>query len=157
MAVAFSIDATSDLICACLLRDQRLLRIDLLLRDGERADFLEAFEVVLGVGEKRLVERPSWRRPDQRRLIGDRIDLGEDAAPLDVLSFLEVDAQQTAIDLGAHGSRVQRLNRADTLKVDRYVRSLGILGDDRNGSAKATPPAMPALGCAVLKTASCVT
>jgi hypothetical protein len=40
-----------------LLQDEGFLRIDLLLRDGERADLFEAFEVALRIGEKRFIER----------------------------------------------------------------------------------------------------
>ena len=59
------------------------------------------------------------------RLVRTRVDLREQVASVHVLSFLEVDADDLSLDLGAHDVRVEGDDGADTGQIDRYV----VLGD----------------------------
>ena len=54
-------------------------------------------------------------------LVDGGIDVGQDEIPLDVLAFLEVDAHQLAVDLGADGHGVERAARADAVEINRDV------------------------------------
>ena len=67
-----------------------------------------ALEVEPGIGELRLVLRLLGDRLIELRLVGGRIDLGEHVAALDVLAFLESDADELAVDLRAHRHGVER-------------------------------------------------
>ena len=82
------------------LRDQRLLRIGLLLRAGvHRGEARVAFQIDARIGERRLVLRLLGDGLVVLRLIGARIDLGEHEALLDVLAFLEGDLDDLPADL----------------------------------------------------------
>ena len=104
-----------------LLLDERGLGVDLLLRDGERADGAVALEVALGVCEQRLVERLLGDRLVEDRLKWPRIDLQEEIALLDHLAFLEGDLVDLAVDARADGHRVPALHDAQAIEVDGKV------------------------------------
>ena len=113
-----------------------------------------AFEIALGVGELRLVQRLLGDRLVELRLIGGRIDLGEQVAFLDVLAFLEIDAEDVAIDLRPNGDSVPGLRRANTVEVDRDIADAGLGCDDGHRvigpGFRTTAAAQPAgllLGC----------
>jgi hypothetical protein len=67
------------------------------------------------------------------RLVRTRVDLREQVASVHVLSFLEVDADDLSLDLGAHDVRVKGDDGADTGQVDRYV----VLGDHPRDDLRA--------------------
>ena len=129
-----------------LLRDERVLGIDLLLRDGERADLRVAVEVALRVGEQRLIERLFGYGLIVLRLVCHRVDVREHVALFHVLAFLEVDGEDLALHLRAHGDRIARLRRADAFEPHRDVRELRLGGDDRHRAVRAgSPPALALL------------
>ena len=104
-----------------------------------------ALEVAPGVGELHLVQRLLGDRLVELRLVGDGVDLRQQVALLDLLAFLEIDRQDLAVDLRAHGDEVARLGRADALQPDGHVGELGLGGDDRHRPFRPRPPP-PALG-----------
>ena len=65
-----------------------------------------ALEVLLGVGEQRLVLRHLGDRLVERGLKRRRVDLHEEVALLDHLAFLEGDLVDLAVDARADGHRV---------------------------------------------------
>ena len=116
--------------------DLRLVGADrrLVLRDGERlildllaGDRILLFErlvtrkVGLGLVEQRRILGELRLRQRQRRLIGTRVDLGEEVALLDHLPFLEADLHQPAGDLGLDGDRGERRHGAERVDRDRHV------------------------------------
>jgi hypothetical protein len=108
------------------LGDQRALRIGLLLVDGVgRRELFVACEVVLGVGEQRLVLRLLGGCLIECRLERGRVDLRQHVALLDVLAFLEADAEQFAVDLRPHRDGVECLGGADGVEIDRHVGERG--------------------------------
>ena len=86
-----------------------------------------------------------------QRLLGDglvvlrlerhRVDLSEQVALLDLLPFLEVDRQDLAVDLRAHGHQIARLGRADAFQPYRHVGELGLRCHDRHRAVGSRPPA----------------
>ncbi len=128
-----------------ILGDQRPLGIGLLAVDGVggRQSFI-AIEIDLGVGEYRFVLRLLGHRLIELRLIGGGIDARQHVALLDVLAFLEVDAEQLAVDLRAHGHGVERLDGADGVEIDRHV------GFGRGGDQHRHRPAFGAEAAAAL-------
>ena len=88
-------------------------------------ELLVADKIVLGVGELRLVLRLLGDGLVELGLVGGRIDAREHVALLDVLAFLEIDRDQLAVDLRAHGHGVERFDGADRLQIDRHVGGLG--------------------------------
>ena len=105
---------------------------------------------MLRIVELRFVERLLGDRLVELRLVGDGIDLRQDIAALDVLAFLEIDGEDLAVDLRAHGDRVAGLGRADPFEPNRHVGDPRLGGDDRHrtvgavwrraGRAGAPPP-----------------
>jgi hypothetical protein len=89
------------------------------------------------VGRADLVERLLGSRLVELSLVGGRIDLGQDIAALDVLSLLEAQAEDAAVDLRSHGDRVAGLGRADAVEMDGHVGNAGLGGDDGDGGAVA--------------------
>ena len=71
------------------LLHQRCLRIDLLLRVGERPGLLVALEVQLRVFQLRLILGLGRFRKIERRLERTRIDLSKNIAGFDILAFCE--------------------------------------------------------------------
>ena len=112
------------------LGDGRLLGICLLcgasLRGGE---LLVAFQVDPRVRKLRRVLRLLGDSLIVLRLIDDRIDLGEYVTCLDVLPFDEIDLQQFAVHLCAHGHGVQCPHHADAIEINRHVLDLGRGGE----------------------------
>ena len=105
-----------------VLGDQRDLVGDLLL--GDRillGELLIAGKVALGLAEQRCVLGQLPLRLRQRRLIGARIDLGEEVALLDDLALGEPDFLQVAGDLGADGHGLERRHRAEGVDGQRHV------------------------------------
>ena len=90
-----------------------------------RGELLVALEIDPGVGQQRLVLRLLGDGLVELRLVGGRVDARQHVALLDVLAFLEVDAEQLAVDLRAHGDGVERLGGADRVEIDRHVGALG--------------------------------
>ena len=102
-----------------------------------------AIEIDLGIGELRFVLRLLGDRLVELRLIDDGIDARQHVALLDVLAFLEVDAEQLAVDLRTHGHGVERLDGADGVEIDRHI-GAGRGGDEHRhrplgGEAAAAP------------------
>src|SRR4029077_2119602 len=56
-----------------------------------------------------------------RRLIGPRIDFGEEVALLDHLAFGERDLVDLAVDTGADLDRIEALNGAKSDQIDREI------------------------------------
>ena len=99
--------------------DQRFLRRHLLRGNRIlRLQRLVAFQVDLGVGERRGIARQLAAHLIQRRLIGARIDLGQHIAGLDHLAFGEIDLHQHAAHLRAHGGGGQRRHGAQRVQRD---------------------------------------
>ena len=80
-----------------------------------------ALEIAPGVGELHLVERLLGDGLVELGLVGGGIDLGQHVAALDVLPFLEIDAEDAAVDLRPHGHDVARLGGADAVEIDGHV------------------------------------
>ena len=79
---------------------------------------LIARQVDLGVGEIGVIARQLALRLVQRRLIGARIDLGEQVAGLHHLAFGEIELDQHAADLRPHRGGGQRRHRAQRIERD---------------------------------------
>jgi len=101
------------------LAHQRLLRVDLLLRDRVLCEQCPiTLKVDLRIAEQRLVLRHLALRLLEHHLEGARIDLGEHVAGFDDLSFGERDPHQLPIHAGPHGDRIARRHRAECIEVD---------------------------------------
>ena len=98
-----------------LLRHKRALRIDLLLRRGERAGLLKALEIVAHIGEIGFVLGLLRRRLIERSLKWSRIDLDQQVALFDVLAFVESDLQYFSVNAGTNRHRVPRLDVTETV------------------------------------------
>ena len=104
------------------LGHQRLLGVVLLAgRRIGRGQLDIAFEIDAGIAEQRLVHRLLGDRLVELGAVDGGIDVGEDEILLDILAFLEVDAHQLAVDLGADGHGVERPARADAVEIDGDV------------------------------------
>ena len=124
------------------LGDQRLLGVVLLAgRRIGRGQLHIAFEIDAGIAEQGLVHRLLGDGLVELGAIDGGIDVGEDEILLDILAFLEVDAHQLAVDLGADGHGVERTARADAVEVDGDVILLRCGGEHRHGSVGALSPA----------------
>ena len=116
------------------LIDGSLLIVALLDRGGILFDELGvALEVELSIFEVDLVVSQRRLRLVELRLIGARIDLGEQIAFLDELTFLEVDTDQQSRDLAANGCGVQWSDRAEASQNDWHVVLLDGRRDDGIG------------------------
>ena len=73
------------------------------------------------IGEIGLVLLFLGFRRVERRLIGPRIDLGQEVALFDVLAFGERDLVDLAIDAGPNEDRIEGLNGSKAGQVDRKV------------------------------------
>src|SRR5215475_15529168 len=113
------------------LRDKSLLRLDALFRryvaSGELRD---ALEIELGYGELRFIAYLGGLRLRQLRLIGPRIDLRQEVAGLDALSFSKRDSFDLTVDTRSYRHGIEGLHGADPTQVDRHVLSLGRTGND---------------------------
>ena len=104
-----------------VLGDQRHLVGDLLL--GDRilfGELLIAGEVALRLGEQGLVLGQLALRLRQRRLIGTRIDLGDEIALLDGLPLGKADVLQRSRDLCADGHGLERRDRPERIDGERH-------------------------------------
>ncbi len=135
-----------------LLRDQRALRVGLLLGAGVAGgELLVAGEVELLVGEQGHVLRLLGDGLVVLRLIDRGIDLAQHVVLLDVLALDEIHLEQLAVDLRAHGDRVQRASPSRRRR-DRPARpaTCGVAastGTGRSGRAPAPrPPPPPCFG-----------
>ena len=90
-------------------------------RLAHRRELLIARQIELLVGEQRFILRLLRHRLIVLRLVDRRIDFGEHVALLDVLALDEIDRHQLAVDLRAHGDRVQCADGADAIEIDRHV------------------------------------
>ena len=119
------------------LRDQRTLRIGLLLRSRIRGcQLLIAGKIDARVGQLRLILRLLGSRLIELCLIDDRIDFGEHIALLDVLSLDKIHGDQLAVDLRAHCDRIQRPNRADPIEIDRDILNARRCRQHRHGQIR---------------------
>ena len=108
------------------LRNQRILRIELLLgRETLLGQRRIALQVEPGVGEIGLVLGLLRFGLVERRLVGARIDLGDQIARLDHLAFGEADLDDLAVDPRAHRDRIIGLNLTKTLEIDGVVGARG--------------------------------
>ena len=73
------------------------------------------------LGEQRMVLGELTLRLSERRLIGPRVDLGEEVALLDHLAFGEAQFHQHPGDLGADCHRLERRDGAQRIEGDRHV------------------------------------
>ena len=116
------------------LTDQRLLGVELLLVGGVgRHQPGVALEIEPGIGELRLVLGLFRDRLVVLRLVGHRIDLGEDVSLGDVLPFLEGYVDDLAVDLRADGHGVERLRGPHAVEIDRHVGHARGAGEHGNG------------------------
>ena len=127
------------------LADRRPLGVELLLVDGVgRRQSRIAIEIEPGVGELRLVLRFLRLRLVVLRLVGRRIDLGEDESLGDVLSLRERDVDDLAVDLRANGHGVERFRGADAVEIDRHVGCTRGDGEDGHGIGRGRAAAATA-------------
>ena len=80
-----------------------------------------ALEVELGALQLRLVLDAIGRRLVEHRLEGPRVDLEQRIALLDVLSFLEGDLDDRAVDTSLDHGGIERLNGADAAYIDGHI------------------------------------
>ncbi len=115
------------------LTDLRLLGVDA-LPAGEVAprEVEIAAEIGPRIGELRLVALLVRLHLAQRRLEGTRIDQRQHVAGLDVLTLLEIDLDELAVDLRLHRRRVEGDDRAEAGEIDRNVALHHLAGDDRD-------------------------
>ena len=105
---------------ALVLRHQRLLRVQLLFRNGVgREQHLVALQIDLGVVEQSLVVRQRTLSQFQLNLIGPRVDLDEDLAFLDQIAFVEIHLHQLAVDARLDGDGIERGYVAEPVQIDR--------------------------------------
>src|SRR6185369_4625899 len=104
------------------LADLRLLRLDQ-LRCGPTlaAELVVAREVGASVGELSLVALQISFELVDLGLVGAWIDLREQVAGMNSLSFGEVDADELALDLRSHNVGVVGNHGADAVLIDWYV------------------------------------
>ena len=95
-----------------------------------------AREIGLGIHELGLVAVAIGGQLFDLGLIGPRIDLREQIAGLDGLSFGEGDLDELSLDLAAHDVGVVGDHRADAAQVDRNVLSVDGRSDHRDGDVR---------------------
>ena len=136
-----------------VLAHQRLLRVDLLLRDRIlREERAVALEVELRVPQQCLVLGHLPRGLRQLHLEGTWVDLGQQVAGLHDLPLLERDAHQLAVDARLDDDHVARRDRAECVDVDvdaafpRGSRNHGNGAGGRVGPAAASRRRIRCLG-----------
>src|SRR5262245_19134546 len=118
---------------ALQLRHLRLLSVEQLRRGPALVCELRiAIEIVLCVGELRLIAIPRGGQLVDLRLVWTRIDLRKQLAGLYGLSFGEVDAGDLPLDLTAHYRRVVGDDGANAGQINRHVVLSDGGGDDRH-------------------------
>ena len=108
------------------------LGIDGLLRD-HAGDAGIAFEIAAGVGQLGVGQRLLRDRLIELRFVGRGIEFGEHVALLHVLALFEFEAEDLAVDLGAHGDAVAGARGADAVEIDRHISEFCGCGEDRHG------------------------
>src|ERR1700761_471001 len=104
------------------LRYRGALRVDLLFwSEIPRRQIGETLQVEFRVSEVRLVLYFFGDRLIVSGLKWSRIDLRQEIASLDVLTFGEGNFHQFAIDPSLDRDRVECLHRAQTSEVDRHI------------------------------------
>ena len=127
---------------ADVLRDERFLRRELLLRDRIlREQRLITIQVDAGIGEQRLVALQCALRLLERHLVGTWIDLNQGIARLDRLTLLEMNLHDLTTDLALHGDGGERGDGAEPDERDRHVARCGARRHDRHGPALRETPA----------------
>jgi hypothetical protein len=107
------------------LRHRSALRVDLLFwSEVARRKIAEALQVELCVGEIGFVLDLFGDRLILRGLKRTRIDLRQEIARLDVLTFGESDLYQFAIHPRLDRDRIECLHRAETGEIDRHIAPL---------------------------------
>jgi hypothetical protein len=96
-------------------------------------------EIDLGVPESGLVAGELAFRLLDLDLEGARIDLGEDLPFLDVLPFLEADADQLSVHAALHGGGLEGGDRSQAAQVYGHVAGPGRHGSDRHGPGPFAP------------------
>jgi hypothetical protein len=139
-----------DLDGALVLLDQELLVGDLLL--GDRV--LRLQPLIAGEVASRLIEEPGVVGElalglFERRLVGARVDLGQELTLLHHLAFLEPDAHQLAVDLGHHRHGIEGCHGAERIEDHRHLAAGG--GGDadglgRGGRRSLGRPVAPGMG-----------
>ena len=120
-----------------LLHDVDLI---LVLLPGDRillGQFLIAREVDLRLRQHALVARQLALVLGLQKLVGPRVDLRQEVALLDRLSFGEGDFRELTVDLGLHGDRRDRRDGAERVDDDA-----DIAGADRGRADRLRRPAL---------------
>ena len=140
------------------LSDRGPLRVKLLLVDGVRLRQTRVtFEVEPGIGELRFVLRLLGHYLVVLRLVGGRIDLGEDEAFGHILAFGEGNRNELAVNLRAHQDGIEGLRGADAVEIDGHVGAPRIDRQHRHdivciaASAEAEASAAALLGLLLLR------
>ena len=121
--------------------DQRNLGVQRLVRHGIlRRQALVAGEIDLRALQQGLVARELSALLRERCFIGPRIDLGEQVAFLDLVAFLEDDANQIAADLGSDGDGGKRGDGPQRIEVDSNIARADRFRNDRHRRAAPRPP-----------------
>ena len=86
-------------------------------------ELLEAREIGARVLEPRLVLAVLAQRLRELRLVGPRVDLGQQLPGRDVLALGEQHAHELAVEAAPHGDRVERRHRAERedLHLDGFL------------------------------------
>src|SRR4029450_3431395 len=131
---------------ALILAHERLLRVDLLLRDRIlRQQRTIALEIDLGIREKRLVLGHLPLCVRQLYLERPRIDLGQQIALLHGVALAESQANKLTIDTASHDDHVARRDGTEAVEVDIDAAFFRRRGDDRQRAPCLVGPAASAL------------
>ena len=119
--------------CVLQLRHLRLLGIQQLRRGiarlGQRG---VTVEIGLRIRQLRLIAISVRGQLFDLGLIRTRIDLRQQVAAVNGLTFGEIDADKLALNLAAHDNRVVGDDGADARQIDRHVVLSDRSGDDRH-------------------------
>ncbi len=122
---------------ALKLRDERDLRIDLLLRDGVRIhQRLIAGEVAPRVVQERAIAGNLTFHLRHGGLERPRVDLGDHVTLRDERAFGDGNAHQFSVDARSHGHVVERRDRPQPGDVDGHVTNAGERGRDRRRASR---------------------
>ena len=117
---------------ALALGDERLLDVELLLRDEVlRVEISDTLEIAAGAFEAGDVLAELSFGLGEADAVGCGIDFGEHGALFDALTFFEGDAEELAVDLGFDGDGIERGDAADGLEMNGQVFAAG--GDGAHG------------------------
>ena len=133
---------------ALILRDQSLLRGELLLGDGVLFDqLLVTAEIHLRVLEQRLVADQGALGLLELHLVGARIDFEQRRALLHDIAFLVVDLHQLPVHARFHRDGIDGGDVAQTGDVLADIAADGLHRHHRDGAEAAAALAAAALAC----------